>query len=171
MKICVAVGLWILLALVALGSDRSEVRTARRFIGLLQQRLLLSRQVAMAKFNSGAPVEDLKRERELLEKTLKVAGRGHELAQRVLQSQIDASKTAQRKFIAKWAGHPRFKHAPDLAREIRPKLDKLTKEMLSMMRSVLGTSVPTLRRAARRVRWPKQDVDCFSPHGRSRSGP
>ncbi|AIE87913.1 chorismate mutase [Fimbriimonas ginsengisoli Gsoil 348] len=149
--------------MAASAGAESDRQAAERFVGLLRQRLLLSREVAIAKFNSGAPVEDLKREKALIDQTLKSTGAEHEFAYRILRAQIEASKAAQRRFISKWAGHPRFRHAPNLAKDVRPKLDLLTTHMLSMLPKLHETRPAVLRRAATQVRWPKQDRDCFGP--------
>src|SRR5476651_177409 len=92
----------VLFSLAIVSSAETDHEKAVRFVGLLRQRLLYSRDVAKAKFNSGAPVEDLKREKSLIDKSLKEAGSDRELSQKLLKDQIEASKIAQRKFLAKW---------------------------------------------------------------------
>jgi chorismate mutase len=134
-----------------------------RFVTLLRHRLLISRDVAESKFNSGAPIEDKKREASLLLAMMKGVTTNRGFAIRVLKDQIEASKIAQMRFVAKWAGHPPFTHPPDLANEIRPKLDSLTASIVRMLPAVEKTRRTALARAASAIRWPKQDQDCFEP--------
>jgi hypothetical protein len=53
----------------------------------------------------------------------------------VFRAQIEASKTVQRALVRRWQaeGAGRFDDAPDLARTIRPELDRLTTQLLRAM--------------------------------------
>jgi hypothetical protein len=53
----------------------------------------------------------------------------------VFRAQIEASKTVQRALYRRWQaeGAGRFDDAPDLARTIRPELDRLTTQLLRAM--------------------------------------
>jgi len=83
----------------------------------------------MAKHNSGAPVEDKIRERQVIFGAVRLAvkeGADVEIVLKVFTAQIEANKTAQRAFLAQWNAQPPFNPAPDLAKEVRPQLDRLT---------------------------------------------
>ncbi len=106
---------------------------ANELAASIQQRLLTSKAVAMAKHNSGAPVEDKARERDVVLRAVRLGtnmGVDPELALKVFRAQIEANKAAQRAYLAKWRGHPPFKTAPDLSRDVRPLLDSLTPRIL-----------------------------------------
>ena len=113
---------------------------------LIDQRLALADAVARSKWNSGAAVEDLAREREFVEAIGKQApnyGLEPAAASAFFQAQIEASKIVQNARLAAWraAALPPFADAPDLQRDIRPQLDKLTGELLN----ALARAQPALR--------------------------
>lgn len=100
----------------------------------LRERLETARLVAMAKHNSGAPVEDKVRERQVVFGAVRLAvkkGVDVELVLKVFTAQIEANKAAQRAFLARWKDLPAFDPAPNLAQEVRPKLDRLTPIIVS----------------------------------------
>ena len=105
-------------------------------LGLMRERLVISVDVARSKWNSGAPIEDLKREDDIIAGLARQAG---ELglpvpwAERFFRAQIEASKRMQRELHAQWRaqGLGKFDTAPDLARDIRPRLDALTPRLFS----------------------------------------
>ncbi len=104
-----------------------------------RQRLLLALPVAQAKWNSGTPLTDTAREAEVERAFVQQAqgqGVAASLAQRCIRAQIDASKQLQAAWQARWraAGQGPFVPAPDLAREVRPKLDALTPQLLAALR-------------------------------------
>jgi chorismate mutase len=115
-------------------------------LGLIDQRLALAGDVALSKWNSDAPVEDLARENEI------VAAIGAEtpryglepaLARDFFRAQIEASKIAQNARLAEWRAEkrPKFPNAPDLQRDIRPRLDRLTPQLLE----ALARALPALK--------------------------
>jgi chorismate mutase len=131
--------------LVFAGAARADVDGALR---LARARLDLARDVALAKLYSRGAIEDLARERQVIERVREEAERAGvdgDLAARFFAAQIEASKAAQRAWQAKWAreGAP-FGPRPDLARSVRPKLDALTPRILAALRGV---------RPAASVRW------------------
>jgi len=104
----------------------------------IDQRLLLAEPVARAKWNRQAPIEDLLREAQVIAAAVKqgsALGLPAALVTAVFRAQIDASKTVQRELYARWtAQHAgRFDDAPDLAADIRPRLDLLTTELLAAL--------------------------------------
>ena len=127
-------------------------------VGLAVQRILLSDDVAATKFRSGAPVEDLLRERQLLAETARRAvqmGLDREMAVRFLRSQMCASKTVQRGLLARWQEHPEEAPStvPDL-QILRERLDELTEQLLEHLRYMQGHRPVSLRRRLQEVRIP-----------------
>ena len=91
----------------------------------------------MAKHNSSAPVEDKAREREVVFAAIRLGvkkGVDPEVVLKVFTAQIEASKIAQRHFLASWPVGTSFANTPNLARDIRPKLDALTPVILDGLR-------------------------------------
>lgn len=108
-------------------------------VDLAVQRILVSDDVAATKYRSGAPVEDLLRERQVLAEAGRRAaqmGLDREFAIRFFRSQIDASKVVQRGMLARWQAHPEEapSTSPDL-QSIRERLDELTDQLLEQLRS------------------------------------
>lgn len=127
----------------AVNPHRTSVET---LLALIDQRLAISEDVARSKWNSGAPVEDPARERDIVAAIgTQAAAYGLEpaFAETFFRAQIEASKVVQHARIAQWraAGQAPFADVPDLQRDIRPQLDRLTTEMLA----VLAQAMPALR--------------------------
>ena len=102
---------------------------------LIDARLLLAPDVAQFKWNHHIPIEDLPREAEV------IAALGHRAsdlgvpqpwAEAFFRAQIEASKTAQSELFQGWDVFKRgqFADAPDLVTVTRPKLDRLTDQLL-----------------------------------------
>ena len=102
---------------------------------LIDARLLLAPDVAQFKWNHHIPIEDLQREAEV------IAALGHRAsdlgvpqpwAEAFFRAQIEASKTAQSELFQGWDvfKHGQFADAPDLVTVTRPKLDRLTDQLL-----------------------------------------
>lgn len=129
------------------GAVGAEDDALARLLALIGQRLDVMPDVAKHKFNTGAAVDDLPREAQVLAQvTAQAAASGvaPDLAEAFFQAQIDAAKTIQRARIAAWKAEGRgpFADAPDLAREIRPKIDGLTPLLIAALRD----SAPSLAR-------------------------
>jgi chorismate mutase len=126
--------------------SNQDQRTLATLTQLIDQRLAVAPLVARAKWNSGAPIDDPAREKLLLE-TLAEQARNNDLdatfAQRFFQSQFDAGKIIQTKLHAQWRAErqPKFADAPDLARDVRPGLDRLTPQLMKALRD----ACPVLR--------------------------
>ena len=114
----------------------------------IDQRLLLAQDVARAKWNAQAPIEDLPREEQVIAAAVRqgaALGLPEAWVRSVFRAQIEASKTVQRDLYRRWQaeGAGRFDDAPDLSKAIRPQLDRLTTQMLRAMadnRAVLHAS-------------------------------
>jgi len=109
---------------------------------LIDQRLDVATEVAQAKWNSGAAIDDTVRESKILH-DLDATLTDDSLADRefilhFFQAQFDAGKIIQRSLHAQWQQqrHPPFSHPPDLSRDIRPELDRLTPLLIISLRKV-----------------------------------
>ncbi|MGV3617321.1 MAG: gamma subclass chorismate mutase AroQ [Fimbriimonas sp.] len=128
---------------LVLGLTPLAVADAEGALRLARVRLDLAKDVALAKLYSRGAIEDLARERQVIEDVRGKARRmgvDPELAARFFGAQIEASKAAQRAWQAKWAreGAP-FGPRPDLAKGVRPKLDRLTTEILEALKDARPT--------------------------------
>lgn len=100
------------------------------------RRLAIGEQVALAKWDSGMPVEDAAREAQVLASATKAGeSRGLDPAwvSNFFKAQIEANKLLQSSLLAEWR---RLGKAPDhtpvsLARAIRPELDKVDAALIA----------------------------------------
>jgi chorismate mutase-like protein len=104
----------------------------------IDQRLLLAQEVARAKWNAKAAIEDLPREEQVIAAAVRQGGAlglPEAWIRNVFRAQIEASKTVQSALYQRWEaeGAGRFDDAPDLARTVRPELDRLTTQLLRAM--------------------------------------
>jgi chorismate mutase len=138
----------------------AEIARIDALLSVLDQRLRIAEQVARAKWNSGSPVEDLEREGKVkasFASQAASAGLDGVWAQQVMAAQIEASKIRQRQLIAQWTSErrPPFARPPDLARDVRPQLDRLESDLIAALvgaRPVLDQD-PTLLAWRVQVRW------------------
>ncbi len=151
-----ALGLALLLAACQLQPARpadahtlaaQEEQQLQQLLLLMEQRLHVALPVAQAKWNSGAPLDDPARERQILQEVApRAAQAGVEpaLAAAFFQSQFDAGKLLQHKLHAQWRAQQRapFAEAPELGHSVRPLLDRLTPQLLA----ALGAAQPLLGR-------------------------
>jgi chorismate mutase len=138
----------LLLAGCATQPSAHDVGKIDRLLTLIGQRLGYMDDVARNKWNSGAPIEDLPREREIIDSLgRQAAGYGLDagIARDFFRAQIEASKIIQRTRFAEWRAQnqPPFKNIPDLRDKIRPALDALTPELMN----ALAAALPELPRA------------------------
>jgi chorismate mutase len=127
-----------LLAACAAPPPASDVEKIDRVLMLIHQRLGYMDDVARNKWNSGAPIEDLPRERAIIDEIgAQAAGYGLNpaFARDFFRAQIEASKTIQRARFAEWHAkkQPPFKNVVDLRDRIRPALDELTPELMKAL--------------------------------------
>jgi len=106
----------------------------RAVFQLMQDRLRLMEDVAAWKHARNAPVVDAEREQQVLETTVRQAsdlGIDAASARQLFSLQIRLAVRAQESFIADWrSGAPAPAHVRDLARELRPQLDRIGAELL-----------------------------------------
>ncbi|WP_349306715.1 gamma subclass chorismate mutase AroQ [Chitinivorax sp. B] len=130
-------------------------------LALMNERLKLMPDVARYKWNDQSPVEDLPREKIILDGLVKQAAEAKvapELATTFFRAQIEAAKVIQRKLIDDWRqSQPgRFEDIPDLKTEIRPRLDDLTAKLIqALARNQATLADPTKRQivATAAKRW------------------
>ena len=102
---------------------------------LIDARLLLATDVAEFKWNHHLPIEDREREAEViatLGQRASALGVPQAWAEGFFRAQIEASKTAQNELFQGWDvfKHGQFPDTPDLATVTRPKLDRLTDQLM-----------------------------------------
>jgi chorismate mutase len=108
-------------------------------VDLVVERLSLARDVAAAKYGSGGPIDDPIREQQILRSAgcaLNVSALSHRMGMQFFQDQIEASKVVQRGLYHRWRRHPEEVPAahPDLATDVRPKLDRITAQIIQQFR-------------------------------------
>ncbi|MEU0170438.1 chorismate mutase [Streptomyces iakyrus] len=111
---------------------------------LLAQRLLLADKVAAAKYGTDTPIDDPVREARILDDVRARAsslGLEPDAVAAVFRDQIEANKLVQRALYARWNAHPgeRPTERPDLAREVRPALDRITTGLPAALRDTERT--------------------------------
>jgi len=131
-----------LLALIAASIINTEAKDhsqlaedqLQRLVETSAERLSIAEQVALAKWDSGVPVEDEAREARVISDAVKVGeARGlksHEVSQ-FFRSQIEANKLVQYSLLAGWrriGNAP--KHQPVSLASVRPNLDQLDLELI-----------------------------------------
>ncbi|WP_211209818.1 gamma subclass chorismate mutase AroQ [Uliginosibacterium gangwonense] len=121
-----------LCALIYSTASHAEIpKAVGNLLTLTAERLAIATEVAQSKWNSHGAIEDLGREKQVIGDTTALAtkqGVTEQLARDFISAQIEANKTVQWTLHRQWtqAQAPAFEQAPDLARDIRPHLDKLT---------------------------------------------
>lgn len=111
---------------------------------LLVERLLLADKVAAAKYGTDTPIDDPAREAQILDDVRARAsslGLEPDAVAAAFRDQIEANKLVQRALHARWDAHPgeRPTERPDLAREVRPALDRITTGLLAALRDTERT--------------------------------
>jgi chorismate mutase len=99
------------------------------------QRLVIAEQVALAKWDSGAPVEDTSREEQVIvtaTKDAELRGLDPSSVANFFRAQIEANKLIQYSLLADWRRVGKAPdHTPvDLAKAIRPELDHLQTDLI-----------------------------------------
>jgi chorismate mutase len=122
-----------------------------RLLALIVERLEVAPDVARAKWNTHAAIEDLPREQQVITTVGNSAatyGLSREDAEGFFRAQIEASKIVQRAMTTQFTAdrRPPFPTVRSLDTDIRPILDRLTPEMLR----ALSASLPIMESAAAR---------------------
>lgn len=118
-------------------------------LSLVRERLELMPQVAQAKWNRKSPITDPDREATSLDalqaKGVQL-GLPAELVREFFQAQMTAAKLIQEELMTDWMANqqPPFPNPPDLANEIRPKIDQLNEQLLvALLKCCQQASTPT----------------------------
>lgn len=167
-------------------ASTTPVRTASAAPGLtpltdlFAHRLLLADEVAAAKYGTDKPIDDPVREQQILDDVAVRAtalGLDPEEVKAVFRDQIEANKLVQRGLYARWDAHPeeRPTERPDLVKEVRPQLDRITTGLLGALKDTrwLRTSpscAPRLGVAAVRSAY-GQELDALHVEGLVRALP
>nr|WP_286198236.1 gamma subclass chorismate mutase AroQ [Salinisphaera sp. G21_0] len=108
---------------------------------LINQRLTYMKAVALFKNMNGRAVEDLNREKIVLEKALcvaKKAGLEPDSITHFFQAQMNAAKAIQQAYIDQWSSaKPANKKHHDLDSEVRPKLMELGDQIVEQISAYL----------------------------------
>ncbi len=110
---------------------------------MIDERLALVVEVARAKWNTQAAIEDLAREQALLQSLRERAsamGVSAIAVERFFGAQIEAAKILQRELFVRWRQQQRgqFPGVADLAQDIRPQIDRVTSRMLEVLALLPG---------------------------------
>jgi chorismate mutase len=137
----------LVLARSAAAAPLAGIDPLMTLVGLMRQRLDLITEVARSKWNTGSSVEDLAREQSLADDVAALApryGLSPQLAAKFFRAQIEAAKLVESALIARWTlSHTAaFAEAADQRTVIRPKIDRLTAQLLAALAAV----APTLKR-------------------------
>ena len=112
------------------------------------QRLHIAERVALAKWDSGAAVEDGPREAKVIQSAVKdgnALGLDSTQVEDFFRAQIEANKVVQYSLLADWRREGRAPvHAPvDLVKEIRPQLDEIEKQLIAELSGTLSVRSAT----------------------------
>jgi chorismate mutase len=118
---------------------KAEERAAlTTLIDASAQRLELAREVALAKWDDGAPVEDVARERQVIHAAVRAgreAGLPAKFVSRFFSAQIEANKLIQYALLTKWQGQgkaPRHSRI-NLVQTVRPQIDRIQAALISAL--------------------------------------
>jgi chorismate mutase-like protein len=140
-RVLLACGGALVLARLAAAAPHAGIDPLTSLIGLMRQRLELMVEVARSKWNTGSPVEDIAREQSLADDVAALApryGLNPQLAATFFRAQIEAAKLVESALIARWtlAHAGAFADAADPRAVLRPKIDRLTAELLAALAAV-----------------------------------
>ena len=153
---CWCLGLALVVVLAAgcattAGFAPADTAKVDHLLGLIKERLEVAPEVARTKWNTKAPIEDLPREKQIIDGVAKGAkeyGLDPAVAGSFFQAQIEASRVVQNALHAEWTAkrQPPFAKVADLGKDIRPVLDRLTPAMMRALADVM----PVLRQSGSR---------------------
>ena len=138
----------------------------------IRDRLALMKPVAAWKVLRQLPVEDVERERVVLQSSIEKAEAVRvdgATARMFFKAQIEAAKEIQSCWMDRWAkGEPKAPEtAPDLVREVRPELIRLGSDILrSIARTFKEGEGPPFDPAGEPEFIASIDVDCLSEDGK-----
>ncbi|UII71907.1 chorismate mutase [Pseudomonas sp. HN11] len=112
--------------------------TLEPLLNSIAERLEIADQVALSKWDSKKPVEDKKREQEVIASVVAQAP-SYKLApaavEQFFSAQIEANKLVQYTHLSDWQFQGKAPDDPrlDLVKQIRPQLDELQKRLLQQL--------------------------------------
>jgi chorismate mutase-like protein len=146
--LCVFAVALLLMALAASGcrpadvpdGPRRELATLDRVLRLIEQRLTLMHDVARWKWNTGQPITDPQRERELLESVVERGrdkGLDRDLVRSFFAAQLEAARLVQQADFDGWKAHRQgpFAGTTSLA-VLRRRIDQLNRELIDALAEV-----------------------------------
>jgi len=118
---------------------RAEMDSMSSLVNTSAQRLQLAEKIALAKWDSGAAVEDASREAQVIQRAVNDGTeKGMDAGQvkDFFKAQIEANKLVQYSLLADWRRKGKApSHTPvDLVKEIRPQLDEIEKQLISELK-------------------------------------
>jgi chorismate mutase len=145
-----------LIAFTIIGTSAARGQTAidrlQSLVETSARRLLIAQQVALAKWDSGATVEDLPREAQVITGAVRDGvsrGLDPTSVSNFFKAQIEANKVIQYSLLADWrraGGAPA--HAPiDLVATIRPELDHVQAALIAELADTVAIRASTTCRA------------------------
>ncbi len=122
----------------AAATTGAATAAVRAVAELQQQRLALMHDVARAKWNAGRPALDPERERASLAALVQqgaALGLPADRIRRFFEAQFAAARLIQQADLDAWraAGRGPFPDAPDLAADLRPRIDRLNTALLEAL--------------------------------------
>ncbi|MEO6908862.1 MAG: hypothetical protein ABI210_13335 [Abditibacteriaceae bacterium] len=128
----------------------SKVQATDRLYTILLRRVDLMKWIALDKWRNHKPIEDLPREKVVLQKTRQQAAAVGVLdIDTLTRAQIQIAKNEQQRWMDKWKKTPPSKNspAPSLS-ELRTELNELSSELMIALKE----SIPSLHGAKRQVK-------------------
>jgi chorismate mutase len=115
--------------------EQSAIGRLQPLVEISARRLTIAEQVALAKWDSNAAVEDAPREAEVIMRAVNEGesrGLDRTFVSNFFKDQIEANKIVQYSLLAAWhrAGRAPAHRPIDLATAIRPELDKLQMQLI-----------------------------------------
>jgi chorismate mutase len=145
-----------LIAFTIIGTSAARGQTAidrlQSLVETSARRLLIAQQVALAKWDSGAAVEDLPREAQVITGAVRDGvsrGLDPTSVSNFFKAQIEANKVIQYSLLADWRRAGRTPaHAPiDLVATIRPELDHVQAALIADLADTVAIRASTTCRA------------------------
>jgi len=131
-------GLIVALTIIAEATSYPQTGTdhLQRLVEASAQRLVIAEQVALAKWDSGTPVEDTSREAQVIASAIREGesrGLDPTSVSNFFRAQIEANKLVQYSLLAEWRRVGKApEHTPvNLAGTIRPKLDQVQTALIA----------------------------------------
>jgi chorismate mutase len=121
---------------ISIASAQNDINKLQPLVDTSARRVAIATQVAFAKWDSGAPVEDEAREEQVIAAAVRegeAKGLNRTFVSQFFRAQIEANKLVQYSLLADWhriGAAPR--HEPtNLTTTVRPELDQVQRELIS----------------------------------------